>query len=115
MHLSNDTNVPNTHIEVLGSLILLYLIASKVGCLDIMDHDPMELHCQVIYSKAFVGELKVKSATTTCLFFLLFQKQNSNLVTQRFIKSKRLGASHGEPNQVGMIQGLRSCLHKMFQ
>jgi adenylyltransferase/sulfurtransferase len=54
----------------LGSPVLLYLAASGVGCLGIMDLDSVELHNlhrQVIHSEAFVGELKVKSATTTCL------------------------------------------------
>jgi molybdopterin/thiamine biosynthesis adenylyltransferase len=117
MHLSNDTNVPNTHIGVLGSLILLYFVASKVGWLNIVCPNSMELHnlhCQVVYSKAFVGEEKVKFATT-CFFFLLFQKQISNLVTQQFTKSTRLGASQLEPNQARMIQGLGSSLHKTFQ
>jgi molybdopterin/thiamine biosynthesis adenylyltransferase len=72
MHLNNDTNVPNMHIGVMGSLILLYLVVFKVGCLDIVDPNSMELHnlhCQVIYSKASIGELKVKSSGPTCLFF----------------------------------------------
>jgi len=72
MHLSNDTNVLDMHIEVLGSSILFYLVVSKAGCLDIMDPNSMELHnlhCHVIYSKASIGELKVKFAAPTCLFF----------------------------------------------
>ncbi len=75
MHLNNDTNVHDMHIGVLGSLILLYLVVFKANCLDIVDPNFMELHnlhCQVIYYKAIVGELKVKSAAPTCLFFLLF-------------------------------------------
>lgn len=54
----------------LGSPVLLYLAASGVGCLGIMDPDSVELHNlhrQVIHSEAFVGELKVKSAAATCL------------------------------------------------
>ncbi|CAM5998977.1 unnamed protein product [Sphagnum balticum] len=54
----------------LGSPVLLYLSASGVGCLGIMDPDSVELHNlhrQVIHSEASVGELKVKSAAATCL------------------------------------------------
>ncbi|CAM6019468.1 unnamed protein product [Sphagnum balticum] len=54
----------------LGSPVLLYLAASGVGCLGIMDPDSVELHNlhrQVIHSEASVGELKVKSAAATCL------------------------------------------------
>jgi molybdopterin/thiamine biosynthesis adenylyltransferase len=63
-----------THLGGLGSPILLYLVAFGVSWIGIVDIDFMELHNLhhwFIYSKASVGELKVKSVATTC-FFLMF-------------------------------------------
>ncbi|GKV17718.1 hypothetical protein SLEP1_g28185 [Rubroshorea leprosula] len=53
----------------LGAPALLYLAASGVGCLGIVDHDVVELnnmHRQVIHTEAYIGQPKVKSAAAAC-------------------------------------------------
>ncbi|KAJ8754892.1 hypothetical protein K2173_015404 [Erythroxylum novogranatense] len=53
----------------LGSPALLYLAASGVGRLGVVDHDIVELnnmHRQVIHTESFIGQPKVKSAATAC-------------------------------------------------
>eukprot|EP01018_Ginkgo_biloba_P022626 Gb_10591 [translate_table: standard] len=53
----------------LGSPAALYLAASGIACLGIIDHDVVELnnlHRQVIHTEANIGELKVKSAAAAC-------------------------------------------------
>ncbi|KAF7831364.1 Adenylyltransferase and sulfurtransferase MOCS3 [Senna tora] len=53
----------------LGSPALLYLAASGVGRLGIVDHDLVELnnmHRQVIHTEAYIGQPKVKSAAAAC-------------------------------------------------
>lgn len=54
----------------LGSPVALYLAACGIGCMGIMDPDRVELHNlhrQVIHNEASVGEMKVASASRTCL------------------------------------------------
>ncbi|KAK4278396.1 hypothetical protein QN277_016249 [Acacia crassicarpa] len=54
----------------LGSPALLYLAASGVGRLGIVDHDLVELsnmHRQVIHTESYIGQPKVKSAAAACL------------------------------------------------
>jgi molybdopterin/thiamine biosynthesis adenylyltransferase len=91
MRPNNDTNVPGIPFKSLKLPILLYHVAFGVDYLGIMDPNYVELHNlhhQVIYFKASIGEWKVKSITTTCFFFILFPKQISKLVThQSFAKS----------------------------
>jgi molybdopterin/thiamine biosynthesis adenylyltransferase len=80
---NNNTNVHDIYLEGMGSPILLYRVAFRVNCLGIMDPNFVELnnlHHQVIYFEAFVGEWKVKSTT---LIFIFFPKQISKLVTLR--------------------------------
>ncbi|CAN0900986.1 Adenylyltransferase and sulfurtransferase MOCS3 [Linum grandiflorum] len=53
----------------LGAPALLYLAASGVGRLGIVDHDIVELnnmHRQVIHTEGFIGQPKVKSAASAC-------------------------------------------------
>lgn len=53
----------------LGSPIAMYLAASGVGCLGIVDNDKVELnnlHRQIIHTEAYVGKSKVKSAAAAC-------------------------------------------------
>ncbi|CAI0379394.1 unnamed protein product [Linum tenue] len=53
----------------LGAPALMYLAASGVGRLGIVDHDVVELnnmHRQVIHTEAFIGQPKVKSAAAAC-------------------------------------------------
>ncbi|XP_054798114.1 adenylyltransferase and sulfurtransferase MOCS3 isoform X2 [Prosopis cineraria] len=53
----------------LGSPALLYLAASGVGRLGIIDHDLVELnnmHRQVIHTESYIGQPKVKSAAAAC-------------------------------------------------
>ncbi|XP_028800339.1 adenylyltransferase and sulfurtransferase MOCS3 [Neltuma alba] len=53
----------------LGSPALLYLAASGVGRLGIVDHDLVELnnmHRQVIHTESYIGQPKVKSAAAAC-------------------------------------------------
>ncbi|KAK7385981.1 hypothetical protein VNO78_31995 [Psophocarpus tetragonolobus] len=53
----------------LGAPALLYLAASGVGRLGVIDHDVVELnnmHRQVIHTEAYVGKPKVKSAAAAC-------------------------------------------------
>ncbi|KAE8713698.1 Adenylyltransferase and sulfurtransferase MOCS3 [Hibiscus syriacus] len=53
----------------LGSPALLYLAASGVGRLGIVDHDVVELnnmHRQVIHTETYIGQPKVKSAAAAC-------------------------------------------------
>ncbi|CAK9321817.1 unnamed protein product [Citrullus colocynthis] len=53
----------------LGSPALLYLAASGVGRLGIVDHDVVELnnmHRQIIHTEAYIGRSKVESAAATC-------------------------------------------------
>ncbi|TQD84702.1 hypothetical protein C1H46_029725 [Malus baccata] len=53
----------------LGSPVLLYLAASGVGRLGVVDHDVVELnnmHRQIIHTESFIGQPKVKSAAAAC-------------------------------------------------
>ncbi|CAN1339941.1 Adenylyltransferase and sulfurtransferase MOCS3 [Linum perenne] len=53
----------------LGAPALLYLAASGVGRLGIVDHDIVELnnmHRQVIHTEGFIGQPKVTSAASAC-------------------------------------------------
>ncbi|KAF9590114.1 hypothetical protein IFM89_030862 [Coptis chinensis] len=53
----------------LGSPALLYLAASGVGRLGIVDNDVVELnnlHRQIIHAEAYIGQSKVKSAAAAC-------------------------------------------------
>ncbi|RWR92664.1 UBA/THIF-type NAD/FAD binding fold [Cinnamomum micranthum f. kanehirae] len=53
----------------LGSPALLYLAASGVGRLGIVDNDVVELnnmHRQIIHTEAYIGQSKVKSAAAAC-------------------------------------------------
>ncbi|KAG8072806.1 hypothetical protein GUJ93_ZPchr0006g45256 [Zizania palustris] len=53
----------------LGSPVAMYLAASGVGCLGIVDADQVQignLHRQVIHIEAYIGQPKVKSAAAAC-------------------------------------------------
>lgn len=70
----------------LGSPALLYLAASGVGRLGIVDHDIVELnnmHRQVIHTEAFIGQPKVKSAGAAC------RAINSNLQIDEYKEALR--------------------------
>ncbi|KAE9596377.1 hypothetical protein Lal_00048825 [Lupinus albus] len=72
--VSGQENLFNSSILVvgaggLGSPALLYLAASGVGRLGIVDHDLVELnnmHRQIIHTESYIGQPKVKSAASAC-------------------------------------------------
>ncbi|KAL2630901.1 hypothetical protein R1flu_015587 [Riccia fluitans] len=54
----------------LGSPVALYLAASGVGKLGLVDNDVVELsnlHRQIIHTEGFIGQTKVSSAVSACL------------------------------------------------